>query len=208
MSFKKYILLLLTTLFLSVPSFAEKSDFFGKGEEVLQQAGNAFRGITKTQFFETVPEFINPANGLLGDQAWDLWKAKNWGALEDLFKTNNINGKWPPNRGFIEFTTEPLTIGKEIDRYGGYFDNNGIFKDGGNFASPKGASFESRALPAEYLTATPPKTYTKYKVIKEIPSVKKGTAAPWFNQPGMGTQYELPYSIDELLQGGFIIKIN
>jgi hypothetical protein len=39
MSFKKYILLLLTTLFLSVPSFAEKSDFFGKGEEVLQQAG-------------------------------------------------------------------------------------------------------------------------------------------------------------------------
>jgi hypothetical protein len=39
MSFKKYILLLLTTLFLSVPSFAEKSTFFGKGEELIQGAG-------------------------------------------------------------------------------------------------------------------------------------------------------------------------
>jgi hypothetical protein len=40
MGFKKYIILLLTTLFLSVPSFAEKSDFFGKGEELLNGAGS------------------------------------------------------------------------------------------------------------------------------------------------------------------------
>jgi Tuberculosis necrotizing toxin len=33
-------------------------------------------------------------------------------------------------------------------------------------------------------------------------------AAPWFNQAGMGTQYELPLSIDKLLSEGFIIKIN
>lgn len=39
MNFKKYILLLLTTLFLSVPSFAEKNVFLGKGEELLQGAG-------------------------------------------------------------------------------------------------------------------------------------------------------------------------
>jgi hypothetical protein len=39
MNFKKHILLLLITLFFSVPSFAEKSDFFGKGKELLQGAG-------------------------------------------------------------------------------------------------------------------------------------------------------------------------
>ncbi len=84
----------------------------------------------------------------------------------------------------------------------------GVFKDEGNFVSPIGASFESRALPADYITGPKPKPYNKYKVIKEIPSVKKGPAAPWFNQPGMGTQYELPYSIDELIKGGYIIKTN
>ncbi len=181
----------------------------GKDWWKVNRAGNVFRGITKTQFFETVAEFKIPSNGLLGYQAWDLWKAKKWGELEDLFKANNINGKWPPNRGFIEFTTEPLTVGKEIDRYGGYIDPaDGLFKDNGLYASPKGASFESRALPAEYLMSTPPKPYNKYKVVKEIPNVKQGQAAPWFNQPGMGTQYELPLSIDKLLSEGFIIKIN
>jgi hypothetical protein len=54
MSFKKYILLLLTTLFLSVPSFAEKSDFFGKGEELLQQAGNFGKYSTKLDNAVTV----------------------------------------------------------------------------------------------------------------------------------------------------------
>ncbi len=171
--------------------------------------GGVIRGINKTQFFETVADFKNPANGLLGDQAWDLWKAKKWNELEELFKKNNINFDsrrsvhWPPNRGFIDFITEPLSVGKEFDRYGGYFDK-GVFKDGGNFVSPNGASFESRALPAKTLE----EPYRKYKVIKEIPGVKKGTSAPWFGQPGMGTQYELPYSIDELLKGEYIIQIN
>lgn len=40
MNFKKYILLVLATLFLSVPSFAEKNVFFGEGKEVVQGAGN------------------------------------------------------------------------------------------------------------------------------------------------------------------------
>ena len=40
MNFKKYILGLLVTLFFSVPSFAEKTDFFGKGEVVVSTAGN------------------------------------------------------------------------------------------------------------------------------------------------------------------------
>lgn len=167
------------------------------------------RGITKKQFFESVDDFKKPENGIIGDQAWELWKQEKWSDLEDLFKKNNINFdsrrsvNWPPNRGFIDFITEPLSVGKEFDRYGGYFDK-GVFKDGGNFVSPNGASFGSRALPAKTLE----EPYRKYKVIKEIPGVKKGTSAPWFGQDGMGTQYELPYSIDELLKGEFIIQIN
>ncbi len=170
----------------------------------LNGAGDAFRGIAKSDFLESVGDFASGANAQNADQAWDLWKQKKWSELENLFTTNNINGKWPPNRGFVEFTTEPLTVGKEIDRYGGYIDNTtGQFIDKGTFASPKGASFESRALPSETLT----KAYKKYKVIKEIPGVKKGPAAPWFNQPGMGTQYELPKGINKLLEDGYIIEI-
>ncbi|MDZ4756974.1 MAG: hypothetical protein SGJ10_02390 [Bacteroidota bacterium] len=43
MNFKKYILGLLVTLFFSVPSFAEKIDFFGKGEVVVKGAGKVFK---------------------------------------------------------------------------------------------------------------------------------------------------------------------
>jgi hypothetical protein len=50
MSFKKYILLLLTTLFLSVPSFAEKSDFFGKEEVILHGAGSFWKSFLDDAF--------------------------------------------------------------------------------------------------------------------------------------------------------------
>ena len=49
MNFKRYILLLLATLFLSVPATAEKSDFFGKGEVVLQGVGKVWDDIIGTQ---------------------------------------------------------------------------------------------------------------------------------------------------------------
>ena len=65
-------------------------------------------------------------------------------------------------------------------------------------------NYWGRALPAQTLN----EPYRKYKVIKEIPGVKKGTSAPWFGQEGMGTQYELPDSIDELLKAEYIIQIN
>jgi hypothetical protein len=42
------------------------------------------------------------------------------------------------------------------------------------------------------------------EVIKPIPQVQSGVAAPWFGKPGLGTQYQLPMSIDELVRAGFI----
>jgi hypothetical protein len=83
-------------------------------------------------------------------------------------------------------------------------NTDGLFKDRGNFVAPEGISFESRALPAETIS----KPYNKYKVIKEIPNVKKGLAIPWFNQTGMGIQYELPENMSDLLKAGYKEKLS
>ena len=45
MNFKKYIVRLLVTLFFSVPSFSEKSVFFGKGEVVVSGVGSLWADI-------------------------------------------------------------------------------------------------------------------------------------------------------------------
>jgi hypothetical protein len=45
-----------------------------------------------------------------------------------------------------------------------------------------------------------------YKVMKPI-DVDAGPAAPWFGQPGGGTQYELPATIKELVASGHLKPI-
>ncbi|WP_394355415.1 TNT domain-containing protein [Halocynthiibacter styelae] len=50
--------------------------------------------------------------------------------------------------------------------------------------------------------------YRQYEVIYSIPQVNSGPAAPWFGRPGGGTQHQLPMSIDELLDQGFIRQVN
>jgi hypothetical protein len=134
--------------------------------------------------------------------AYRYFHSGDWLALEKLFTDEKINGCWPPNRGFVTIRTETLKAGTEIDRYGGY-TADGQFYDKGNFVSPMGASFASRALPASAKN----KPYTKYRIKKDIPDVKAGEAIPWFGEPGMGIQYELPENIDDLLKGGYIEKI-
>jgi Tuberculosis necrotizing toxin len=162
------------------------------------------RGITKKDFLASVKDFINGENKIVADQAWDLWQQQKWNELENLFTINNINGNWPPNRGFIELKTETLRVGYEIDRYGGRIDETTQqFTDKGTFVSPQGTAFESRALPTEVQN----KPLRKYKVVKDIPNVNTGSAIPWFNKPGMGIQHELPKGIDKLIEEGYIIQI-
>ncbi|WP_082392539.1 TNT domain-containing protein [Aliiroseovarius crassostreae] len=69
--------------------------------------------------------------------------------------------------------------------------------------APSGVPFEQRSLPASSVN----RPYQEYEVLKPIPNVNSGTAAPWFGQPGSGTQYQLPISIDDLIQQGFIVPI-
>jgi Tuberculosis necrotizing toxin len=161
------------------------------------------RGVSKTDFFNSVTDFQNGANATLAEEAWILWKNEDWTELENLITTNNINGDWPPNSGFINIEITDLNINFEFDRYGGRYVND-VFTDNGTFVATAGASFESRALPPSYLTEKP---YKRYRVINTIPNVKKGNAIPWFNQQGNGIQFQLQTGIDDLIEQGFIIEI-
>ncbi|CAM2748279.1 filamentous hemagglutinin [Pseudomonas gessardii] len=117
---------------------------------------------------------------------------------------------WPTkaNNGFDGGFDGPprvaeLQPGQTFDRYGGRFDEKGNFTDQGKFVAPKDVPFDQRALPDSSLKSP----YQQYEVIKPIPEVNSGNAAPWFGKPGGGTQYQLPMSIDELLKEGFIKPI-
>jgi filamentous hemagglutinin len=116
---------------------------------------------------------------------------------------------WPTKEtsGFDGGFAAPPTIteiqpGTRFDRYGGDFEN-GQFIDTGGFVSPSGVPFEQRSLPA----SSSNRQYQEYEVLQPIPNVSAGTAAPWFGQPGGGTQYQLPMSIEDLVQQGFIKPI-
>ncbi|WLR42589.1 TNT domain-containing protein [Bacillus carboniphilus] len=106
-------------------------------------------------------------------------------------ETGDIN--WPgtngdPNiDGFVngEFEIETLEPGKMIDRYGS--------NPSGQYFSPAGSSYESRALPP-FMSEQP---YTKYKVLKEF-EVKSGIIAPWFDEVGNGIQYNTQIEIIDI----------
>jgi hypothetical protein len=98
---------------------------------------------------------------------------------------------WPPNRGFVgEPVKEVLGTGTRIDRYG--------FR-GGTFASPEGTPYAARAL----APGTASKPYEVYEVVKPI-DVDSGIVAPWFGEAGGGFQYELPRSVEWLLDNGYL----
>lgn len=134
-------------------------------------------------------------------------------------KKEGLDPKWVNEDGSIKWPTEKdgykngfdgpskkisLDPPDTFDRYGGYVDpKTGQFKDTGKFSSPVGVPKEQRAV----TPATLNKPYMKYRVKKSIPNVESGKVAPWFDQPGGGTQHLMPMSIDDLLKGGYIEPI-
>jgi len=85
-----------------------------------------------------------------------------------------------------------LQQGHVIDRYG---------LPRGRYVSPEGTSFAERALPSSYESTKP---YFQYEVVQPLPDVTKSRALPWFGQKGMGTQYELPRSVEWYLDNGYL----
>jgi RHS repeat-associated protein len=103
---------------------------------------------------------------------------------------------WPSNYGFAngKDSTITLTPGTVIDRFGG---------SSGGFVSPSGTPFGQRALPASSYN----KDYHQYVVKQPIDGVRAGPAEPWFGQPGGGTQYQLPKSVQDHINNGDLVEI-
>jgi hypothetical protein len=106
----------------------------------------------------------------------------------ERFYADNNRALLPPNRGFVGYPQEyTLAAGDYIivDRYG---------RSTGKFVSPDGTEFSARSLPR----AANKDDYHRYLVIKDL-RVLKGETAPWFGEKGGGIQYELPDSVQNLL---------
>lgn len=101
---------------------------------------------------------------------------------------------WPANDGFLAPATQrTLGIGTRIDRYGSEF---------GRFVAPEGTPLPMRSLFPEVAN----RPYNAYEVIKPF-DVNSGVTTPWFGQPGFGTQFKLPMSVNELVEQGFLGRI-
>lgn len=92
------------------------------------------------------------------------------------------------------------TIENRILQPGELFDRYG--HEGGRWVSPPGTPIEARAL--RPLTEREP--FTTYRVLMPL-EVKAGGVAPWFLQPGLGTQFELAVSVQDLIDRGFIERV-
>lgn len=98
--------------------------------------------------------------------------------------------KYPPHDGFAEVngvpdrTDDALPPGSMLDRFG---------PDSGTFLAPAGDPYPARSLPPQSLRTRPGGAacdYHVYEVLRTLP-VRRGPAAPWFEQPGGGTQFKL-----------------
>lgn len=161
------------------------------------------RGVTMSYFMNSVNEFKDSSNIVLADSAWMLWRQEKWPGLESLFTAHSLNGGWPPNRGATYLKKVTLSKGFVFDRYGGYYDADSVFQDKGTFVSQKDVPFDQRALPDKTLNSP----HRVYKVVKDIPDVNEGGIIPWFGKVGLGTQYELPYNINDLKKEGYIEEV-
>jgi hypothetical protein len=173
----------------------------GSGREH-QKNDSLVRGVSYSVFVASVADFADSTKKQLAKTAWQLWKHEKWAELEQFFSTNNLNGGWPPNRGALSLKMITLQTGLLVDRYGGYYDADSVFQDKGTFVSFVGVPFPQRALPDKTLQSP----YRVYKIVKPIAGVKKGQIIPWFNKPGLGIQFELPYNINDLKKGGYIAE--
>lgn len=192
-------ILILSVLFMPFLATAQtktlKHKHPGTGQHKL-----AVRGVTFEDFKSSVADFADSSKLPLADTAWIFFKAEKWAKLEKFFNDYKLNGGWPPNRGAVNLVIVTLPKGVLIDRYGGYTDDAGAFQDKGTFVSPKGVPFPKRALPDNTLT----KPYKIYKILKAITKVRQGKIIPWFGKPGLGIQYEVTYTVNDLKQQGYL----
>jgi len=127
-----------------------------------------------------------------------VYEASSYGAMSRAVSEDSarsIYPAWPPNDGFADPPVRTaLRVGTLLDRYGG---------DSGNFLAPAGTPFEQRSLP-EFFESTQP--FSVFEVLEEF-EVEAGVAAPWFGQPGGGVQYRTAAPVSELIERGYLRRV-
>lgn len=108
------------------------------------------------------------------------------------------NPTWPPNNGALDNTMETIILqpGKIVDRYGEVFPNS-------TFVAEFGTPIPARSLSPQ----TNMSVYNKFLITAPIENVERAITAPWFGQPGMGVQYNLPILISTLIHSGKMLKL-
>nr|WP_234712787.1 TNT domain-containing protein [Mycolicibacterium komanii] len=131
------------------------------------------------------PHFTNPDGGL-------------------IYPDDSLNSKPYAIPGTIVDNAE-LSRGTVLDRFG---------HPGGTYLSPEGVPFAERALPPDSAF----KPYYQYVVDdpSKLPPgwrIEQSQAAPWFNQPGGGTQYRIiappgmEPSVEALRRAGYLKRL-
>jgi hypothetical protein len=100
----------------------------------------------------------------------------------------------PPLTLFRGKELRELPAGSELDRFGG---------PNGNLTYAAGTPFHERSLVPEWAS----RPYHVYRVQRPIESLY-GIAIPWFEQPGGGSAYLLPASIEELVATGDLLELD
>lgn len=131
------------------------------------------------------------------------WKKLDFG--EPGARQIGLKTWYPPNNGGVgEPVVTRLPNGMPLDRYGG---------EKGSFMSAAGDSFEERALPDAPPGA--PNQYTSAAGLDgEGLMAEQSPIAPWFDQPGGGTQYRIVdpatgggrYSVESAIRDGYLTR--
>jgi hypothetical protein len=87
-----------------------------------------------------------------------------------------------------------LPAGFEIDRFG---------EPNGNLCYAAGTPFEERSLVPSWIN----RPYRVYRLRRPV-EVLTGVAVPWFEQPGGGTAYLFPKTIDDMITDGALVEIS
>ena len=125
-------------------------------------------------------------DGWMNVKKWDKDKIPDKRLYVEYFNVysnpkyyDQITGKihWPENHGFVSSTINKRTYKKNtiFDRFG---DNKGEY-----LGNPKD-SYEARSLAVHSKNAE----HHYYRLLEDV-EFTEGKIAPWFDQPGGGTQY-------------------
>jgi hypothetical protein len=100
----------------------------------------------------------------------------------------------PPLTLFRHKKMVELPVGFEVDRFG---------EPTGNLVYAAGTPFEERSLVPSWIN----RAYRVYRLRRPV-EVLTGVAVPWFEQPGGGTAYLFPSSVEDMIADGSLVEVS